>query len=268
MALFKITSKQLLSKAFTEQMGSTLVRLTSVRHMSSEKDKKKKACEVKFDPNKPPCQKDEACRKVQREINCYAIMKNKPKCLKKKYVTFKPAPNEKTAWETSPPFDVCWEEFPKFPEECCPLCPYEVHLDMYHYKVRNINREFPQTWIECPNQFVEVERCKSEEYDMKYDYRPRECRPSKELAQACHSSNDKCPKISLAPCCRKGRSPPSCFVSKPLSDCVKACVPVPSYSECCAKEPYDMPGRSAHCRCLDIPNMCYINRELNKRNKS
>lgn len=164
-----------------------------------------------------------------------------------------------------------WE----YPAECCgnPCPDLAPSFDsLYYIPSDKAKREYQQTWVECPAlQLSKRKVCCYDPTELPPICRRKksECPlsacefDSRKMKALCSlSSKSKCAYIP-APCCIRGRYPPTCRISKTQGNCQRKCCPYPSFSECC--HPCFGAKKRNECDCSAVQSNCVIYRYLKRK---
>ncbi|XP_020800521.1 uncharacterized protein LOC110177891 [Drosophila serrata] len=155
-----------------------------------------------------------------------------------------------------------------------PMCDVPVRLDIAHYRITDKQaRAYQVTWTECPRLVIKPKKvCIHQKHP-----RPKPCRRKRKSQAAtarpkvpmvnpmkCKEPQaaGSCPRWTL-PCCKPGRFPPSCALTRRVTKCTKRRAPYPSFSECKKEELTVAPP--TECRCLATPMACEVWAEIRRR---
>ncbi|XP_017079547.1 uncharacterized protein LOC108113471 [Drosophila eugracilis] len=143
-----------------------------------------------------------------------------------------------------------------------------IRHDSEHYKPSDKNRQYQRTWPECPFLWLKPKDvcCPNPEI---YPPMKRRCRPPPEPPL---SAIDKhllqmsmlC-KTLKPPCCKMGRRPPKCIITRLPADCCKKTAPQPSFSEACRHLIPRFCGSECACR---VGSLCEMWKAYHRLNKS
>ncbi|XP_073812726.1 uncharacterized protein [Musca autumnalis] len=203
----------------------------------------------------------EDCEK-KPEVKCGTHFKNEPCAPLSKKSKKKSNTKQKTTTIPTPVTGNESEIQLKIPDICDsnPCKDAVTRFDLLFYKRSDkSNREYQQTWAECPQLVIKPKVVCSYENIVypQMKKRPRQERPTTACKPPTCGANTKstCPSFQL-PNCRSARKPPKCHVNREPKNCTKLNAPYPAFSEC--RRDIPKPLHPVECKCLALPTMCEV----------
>ena len=173
--------------------------------------------------------------------------------------------------EDESPFKSMW-----FNPACCMEVCKDVlpRFDELYYKISDkAKREYPQTWVECPERKIVPKVMCSFDKLIYPPMKKRAKKPTSKVAKcpqgkddnklACYLEKNKNCMKQLSPGCRPARDPPTCSIGRKVKKCKKVCTPYPSFSEC--SKPGVKKLREVECYCLGTVPNCELFAYLKQR---